>query len=117
MLKKILYLFLINILYFQEAFALVSYKDKNYSQTSSNYNFFDFNPNGFSSFSPILIILNIIATIFLYLIITKSVKSYVSYQCNHGVLSIDNKISKNITYIILMFIYCLLILRINFKYL
>jgi len=116
MLKKLLYLFFINILYFQEASALVSYKDKNYSQTSNDYNFFNVNSSSFSSFSPLLIILNAIATIFLYIIISKSIKAYVSYQCNHGVLSEDKKIAKNVFSIILMFIYCLLILRINFNY-
>ncbi|MCF7795815.1 hypothetical protein K9M42_01870 [Patescibacteria group bacterium] len=117
MFKKVFYFFLINILYFQEASALVSYKDKNYSQASTDYNFFNVNSSSFSGFSPLLIILNVIATIFLYIIIAKALKSYVSYQCNHGVLAEDKKISKNIFSIVLMFIYCLLILRINFNYL
>lgn len=116
MLKKFLYLFFINILYFQEASALVSYKDSNYNQTTSDYNFFNVTSSTFSEFSPLLIILNAFATLFLYLIISKSIKTYVLYQCNHGVLASDKKISKSILTIILMFIYCLLVLRINFSY-
>ena len=122
MFKKILYLLLLSLLYINEASALVSYKDSNYTQSSSSgssgiNNFFNMNYSTFSGFSPLLIVLNLIATIFLYLIIVMSIKSYVSYQCAHTVLSVDKKIAENILYIILMFIYCLLILRINFNYL
>jgi hypothetical protein len=122
MFKKYLYLLLLSFLYINEASALVSYKNNNYTQSSPSTpsgvnNFFNINYSTFSGFSPLLIILNIIATIFLYLIITKSLKTYVSYRCAHGVLAIDKEIDKNILYIILMFIYCLLILRINFNYL
>lgn len=116
MLKKSLYLFFISILYFQEASALVSYKDKNYSQSTSDYNFFNVNSSSFSEFSPLLIALNAFAALFLYIIITKSIKTYVLYKCNHGVLASDKKISKSIFNIILMFIYCLLVFRINFSY-
>jgi hypothetical protein len=122
MLKKNLYLLLLSFLYINKASALVSYKDNNYIQSSSSgssgiNNFFNMNYSTFSGFSPLLIILNIIATVFLYLIIAKAVKSYVSYQCAHTVIAVDKRIAKNIIYIVLMFLYCLLILRINFNYL
>jgi hypothetical protein len=122
MFKKNLYLLLLSFLCVNEASALVSYKDNNYIQSSSSgasgiNNFFNINYSTFSGFSPLLIILNIIATVFLYSIIMKSVKSYVSYQCAHTVLAVDKRIAKNVIYIVLMFIYCLLILKINFNYL
>ncbi|NCC70062.1 hypothetical protein EOM09_00565 [bacterium] len=117
MFKKFLYLSFLNLLYVNKALALVSYKDNNYTKNPTDFNFFDFNHSGFSNFSPLLIILNLFGAIFLYLIIAKAIKTYVSNQCAGGVLSEDKKIASNIFYIILMFIYCLLVLRINFNYL